>query len=233
MINEQAQARQLTIAKPLGQYIIPAWKRMLDTTTVLLAAPVWLPVALLVALAIKLSSAGPVLFVQQRVGFRGRRFNCYKFRTMRWNADQNVHENYTRNLMRSNRPMTKIDSIGDPRVIRFGTILRTSGLDELPQIINVLKGEMSLVGPRPCLPYEYDNYLPWHKHRFDGLPGLTGLWQVTGKNRTTFDEMVKLDVQYLRTASLRLDLMIMGKTLPAVILQVLESKAKRDRPGRK
>lgn len=232
MINEQVQARRLTIAKPRKLYGVPAWKRILDTATVLVAAPVWLPIALIVAALIKLSSPGPLFFVQQRVGYRGRRFNCYKFRTMRCNADQNVHESYTTNLMRSNRPMTKIDSIGDPRVIRFGTILRTSGLDELPQIINVLKGEMSLVGPRPCLPYEYDNYLPWHKHRFDGLPGLTGLWQVTGKNKTTFDEMVKLDVEYLNKASLRLDLIIMGKTLPAVMLQIIESKVKRDRQGR-
>jgi lipopolysaccharide/colanic/teichoic acid biosynthesis glycosyltransferase len=129
--------------------------------------------------------------------------------------------------------MTKIDSVGDPRVIRFGTILRTTGLDELPQIINILKGDMSVVGPRPCLPYEYDNYLPWHKHRFQGLPGLTGLWQVTGKNRTTFDEMVTLDVKYLRRASLWLDLTIILKTLPAILLQILESKAERDQPRRK
>ena len=233
MISQQAQTPRITIAKPLGQHYVPAWKRILDTTMVLIAAPLWLPISVFVAILIKSSSPGPVLFIQERVGLRGRRFNCYKFRTMRWNADQNVHQKYTKDLMRSNRPMTKIDSVGDPRVIRFGTMLRTIGLDELPQIINILKGDMSLVGPRPCLPYEYDNYLPWHKHRFHGLPGLTGLWQVTGKNRTTFDQMVTLDVKYLRSASPWLDLTSILKTLPAILLQVRESKAKRDEPRRK
>lgn len=134
--------------------------------------------------------------------------------------------------MRSKRPMTKIDSAGDPRVIRFGALLRTTGLDELPQIINVLKGEMSLVGPRPCLPYEYEHYLPWQRHRFNGLPGLTGLWQVTGKNRTTFDEMIELDIRYLERASLWLDLAIMAKTLPAVLMQVRETRMKRNKQRR-
>ena len=97
--------------------------------------------------------------------------------------------------MDSNTPMTKMDSKGDPRIIPFGWLLRSSGLDELPQLINVLRGEMSLVGPRPCLPYEYDRYLPWQRERFAAVPGLTGLWQVSGKNRTTFVEMIQLDIK--------------------------------------
>jgi len=226
MINQQAQAPQLTLAKPLRRPMVPSWKRIFDATAILVAAPFWVPLAALIALVIKGSSPGPVLFVQPRIGFRGRRFDCYKFRTMLLDADQNVHRRYARELMNSNRPMTKIDSIGDPRVIRFGNILRTSGLDELPQLINVLKGEMSLVGPRPCVPYEYDNYLPWHKHRLEGLPGLTGLWQVTGKNRTTFDEMVNLDITYLRQTSLWRDILIIAKTLPVVLLQLRTSRAK-------
>jgi lipopolysaccharide/colanic/teichoic acid biosynthesis glycosyltransferase len=124
--------------------------------------------------------------------------------------------------------MAKLDLHGDPRLIPGGWWLRASGLDELPQIINVLRGEMSLVGPRPCLPYEYDRYLPWQKERFSTLPGLTGLWQVSGKNKTTFDEMMHLDIHYARNKSLWLDLKILLMTVSAVIIEI-----KNTRRGRK
>jgi lipopolysaccharide/colanic/teichoic acid biosynthesis glycosyltransferase len=116
--------------------------------------------------------------------------------------------------------MEKLDDRNDPRVIRFGNLLRKTGLDELPQLFNVLRGEMSLVGPRPCLPYEAQNYQRWNFRRFDALPGITGLWQVNGKNRTTFKEMIRLDINYIEKASLWLDLKILFKTIPAIIDQV-------------
>jgi hypothetical protein len=134
-------------------------------------------------------------------------------------SDTAVHEAHVARLMESNGPMTKLDAHGDARLIPFGRLLRAAGLDELPQLINVLRGEMSLVGPRPCLPTEYDKHLPWQKDRFHTLPGLTGLWQVSGKNRTTFSEMIDLDLQYVQTRSLRLDLKILLKTIPLVLAE--------------
>ena len=117
--------------------------------------------------------------------------------------------------------MIKFEDLeSDPRLIPLAGLLRATGLDELPQIFNVLRGEMSLVGPRPCLPYEYDNYLPWQKRRFNSLPGITGLWQVSGKNKTTFNEMIQLDISYLSHRSLWLDLKIIFKTPPVLVLQL-------------
>ena len=136
------------------------WKRILDTLLILLVLPFLIPLSLLVALLIRSGSRGPVLFRQERVGYQGRRFVCFKFRTMFMDADTTTHQGHLHQLMNSEVPMMKMDSQGDPRIIPFGLLLRASGLDELPQLINVLRGEMSLVGPRPCLPYEYDNYLP-------------------------------------------------------------------------
>ena len=118
--------------------------------------------------------------------------------------------------------MTKLDAQNDPRLIPLGALLRATGLDELPQIINVLRGEMSFVGPRPCIPYEYERYQPWQRRRFDAVPGLTGLWQVSGKNRTTFNEMIRLDIEYSERLSLGLDLKIIFRTLPALLQQCLD-----------
>jgi lipopolysaccharide/colanic/teichoic acid biosynthesis glycosyltransferase len=123
--------------------------------------------------------------------------------------------------------MVKMDSRGDSRLIPGGWILRASGLDELPQVINVLRGEMSMVGPRPCLPYEYDRYLPWQRDRFAAVPGLTGLWQVSGKNRTTFEEMIRLDIEYARRQSWWLDLKIMLLTVPALLQQIGDTRRGR------
>ena len=200
------------------------WKRTLDVLLILLALPVLAPLALLIALLIRSGSRGPVLFKQERVGFRGRRFMCLKFRTMFVEADTSTHQGHLLQLMKSNTPMRKMDSEGDPRIIPFGLLLRASGLDELPQLINVLRGEMSLVGPRPCLTYEYDQYLPWQKERFQTVPGLTGLWQVSGKNKTTFVEMVLLDIKYAKHKTLWWDLKIIMMTVPALVIQMLESR---------
>jgi lipopolysaccharide/colanic/teichoic acid biosynthesis glycosyltransferase len=203
---------------------IPLWKRVLDVTLVLLALPVVLPLAVLIAALIRMVSAGPVLFRQERVGFLGGRFMCLKFRTMYVGADTATHQGHLNHLMDSDVPMVKLDARGDSRIIPCGRLLRASGLDELPQLINVLHGEMSLVGPRPCLSYESDRFLPWQRERFNTLPGLTGLWQVSGKNRTTFTEMMLLDIEYAREKTLWLDLLIMLKTLPAVAIQVFDSR---------
>jgi exopolysaccharide production protein ExoY len=207
---------------------VPIWKRALDIFCLLIAIPVLLPLIIMTILITKACSKGPLLFKQERVGLNGRRFILYKFRTMIPGADTAVHEEHVANLMKTDTPMTKLDAHGDARLIPFGRQLRAVGCDELPQLINVLRGEMSFVGPRPCLPGEYDRHLPWHRERFRTLPGLTGLWQVSGKNQTTFNEMIELDIQYVRTRSPWLDLKIMLKTIPAVMVE-----AKRATTGRR
>jgi lipopolysaccharide/colanic/teichoic acid biosynthesis glycosyltransferase len=200
------------------------WKRALDAFLILLAMPLLIPLGLLIALLIRCGSPGPVLFKQERVGYLGTRFRCFKFRTMFVDTETTTHEEHLHQLMNSNTPMMKMDSQGDPRIVPFGLLLRASGLDELPQLINVLRGEMSLVGPRPCLPYEYDKYLPWQKERFETVPGLTGFWQVSGKNRTTFVEMIQLDIKYAKNKTLWWDLKIILMTVPALIIQILETR---------
>ena len=178
------------------------------------------------AAIIKIVSPGPVFFQQERVGYRGRRFMCFKFRTMQVNSSTALHQEHLEDLMASNRPMSKLD-MQDPRVIPGGIWLRALGLDELPQLINVFRGDMSLVGPRPCVGYEYEKYLPRHRGRCATLPGLTGLWQVNDKNNTTFEEMIELDLKYVRTQSLGLDISILLRTLPAVIHQTYQVRRKK------
>jgi lipopolysaccharide/colanic/teichoic acid biosynthesis glycosyltransferase len=186
--------------------------------------PVWLPLMLLLILLIRISSSGPVFYRQKRVGLGGRHFLIWKFRTMKLDAETQTHQRHFEELMRKNFPMTKLDSFGDSRLAPFGRILRATGLDELPQIFNVLRGEMSLVGPRPCLPNEFGKYEPWQRKRVNCLPGLTGLWQVSGKNKTTFNEMIRMDLSYLNNISLLLDLQIIFKTGGAIARQLLESR---------
>jgi lipopolysaccharide/colanic/teichoic acid biosynthesis glycosyltransferase len=213
----------LADVKPARNGVIPLWKRFLDVFCIALALPLILPAVLVIAIGIKFVSRGPVLFRQERIGYQGRRFVCFKFRSMRVNANVAPHADYYKRLIHEQVPMTKMDKLGDRRLFPFGSLLRATGLDELPQLYNVLRGEMSLVGPRPCMPYEYENYSPWHKNRFRTLPGLTGLWQVSGKNKTTFDEMIKLDIAYASDRSLWLDLKIMLKTFAVVALQTKEA----------
>jgi exopolysaccharide production protein ExoY len=221
VFNERRLADETPLVGP-GRGL--RWKRVLDIAVIVLALPLLIPLMLVVAGLIRVVSAGPVLFKQERVGYLGRRFMCFKFRTMFVGADAVVHQGHLRHLMDSNTPMTKMDSEGDPRIIPFGLLLRSSGLDELPQLINVLRGEMSLVGPRPCLPYEYEKYLPWQKERFASFPGLTGLWQVSGKNRTTFVEMIQLDIRYARKKSLWFDVSILLRTVPALVMQIWQTR---------
>lgn len=210
-----------------GTHDVPRWKRVLDIILILAVTPLLLPLMVFIAILVRCVSAGPVLFRQERIGHLGRSFRCFKFRTMFVGNDAAVHQGHLKQLMDSNAPMVKMDMKGDPRIIPFGVVLRASGLDELPQIFNVLFGDMSLVGPRPCVGYEYERYLPWQKERFNVLPGLTGLWQVSGKNNTTFDEMMRLDIYYARHSSIWLDLRIIAKTIPALFIQMMETRRRR------
>ncbi len=206
---------------------LPIWKRAIDLVCCALALPFFALVAGIMALIIRLSSPGPLLFTQERVGLNGRRFRIFKFRTMHVGADTRGHQQHFTRLMGSNAPMQKLDNRGDSRLIAGAWILRSTGLDELPQVINVLRGEMSIVGPRPCIPYEYEQYSAAQRERCRAVPGLTGLWQVSGKNRTTFEEMIRLDCEYARRKSLGLDLKIIALTLPALAGQVLDHLASR------
>ena len=207
-----------------GSISKPGWKFALDITCILLALPIWLPLMILLMLVTRLASPGPIFYRQKRVGLGGRHFSIWKFRTMKVSAETQTHEHYLHELIRVDRPMTKLDNYGDPRLAPFGRFLRASGLDELPQIFNVLCGEMSLVGPRPCTPNEFAHYEPWQRERVNALPGLTGYWQVNGKNKTTFNEMIVMDLFYLKNLSILLDLKIILNTSAVIAGQLLESK---------
>jgi exopolysaccharide biosynthesis polyprenyl glycosylphosphotransferase len=194
-------------------------KRTSDVTIALLGLLLFAPVWLLVTVLIKLDSKGPVFYVQERVGMDGRIFVVYKFRTMHIGSDEEIHKEYQRkfiagraeaNLGDAGRPTYKIRN--DPRITRVGWVLRRLSLDEVPQLINVLRGDMSVVGPRPPIAYEVEAYELWHRKRLEMKPGLTGLWQVSGRNRLPFEEMVKLDLFYIENWSLLLDLRIIMRT---------------------
>ena len=191
--------------------------RALDLVAAVALVLLLAPLLLLLALIIKLDSPGPVLFRQQRVG-RGRRtFLVAKFRTMQHGADHDVHRDYMLALIESGTPAPKL--AGDARVTRFGAFLRRTSLDELPQLWNVLRGEMSLVGPRPPIPYEVDHYPPHWFERFLVKPGVTGLWQVSGRSEVSLEEMIELDVDYARRRSVLLNVWILLRTIPAVLSQ--------------
>ena len=209
-------------------YIMPLWKRAFDVIISLTFLIILSPLMLLTAFFIKIVSPGSVFFRQERVGQAGRIFNLLKFRTMNVNNDDSIHREYLKKLMNCNdseeSPMIKIVDIGnDNRIIMFGKIIRKSSIDELPQFINVFLGDMSLVGPRPCIPYEAEEFLHWHKQSFDIVPGITGLWQVSGNNKTTFKEMIRHDIEYATNRSFLLDLKIILKTPGVIIGQVFES----------
>jgi lipopolysaccharide/colanic/teichoic acid biosynthesis glycosyltransferase len=187
-----------------------------------------------IALLIKLDSAGPIFFVQDRVGARRRRnrqreivweiqnFPFYKFRSMKHNADDTIHREHIKAFLEGDvheeedgEAYFKLQD--DPRITRIGKFIRRTSLDELPQLFNVIKGDMSLVGPRPVPVYEVEGYLDWHHGRLAALPGITGMWQVNGRSRVTFEEMVSMDVNYIEQATLWADIKILLMTLPAVL----------------
>lgn len=192
-----------------------ALKRFVDVIVSTILLLFLTPVMMLVALAIRLESRGAVIFKQTRVGHKGRLFKVYKFRSMYEGADKDIAQLAKEN--EADGPIFKIR--GDPRITRVGHIIRKTSLDELPQLWNVLRGNMSLVGPRPALPREVAQYEDWHRKRLEAPPGLTGLWQVSGRSDVTFDEMMLLDIYYTERWSLMLDIMILLKTIPAVLLQ--------------
>jgi exopolysaccharide biosynthesis polyprenyl glycosylphosphotransferase len=202
-------------------------KRLMDLMWGSLALAMAAPLMAAVAIAVKLDSRGPVFFRQERVGAGGRRFRIYKFRTMRHGASEEAHRALVQGMM--SRPESRTGKalgdgqvvyklVDDERVTRLGRWLRRASLDELPQLINVLRGDMSLVGPRPPLPYECDVYDFWQYDRLQVKPGITGLWQVSGRNLLTYQRMCELDIEYVRRWSLWLDLKILLKTIPVVLL---------------
>jgi exopolysaccharide biosynthesis polyprenyl glycosylphosphotransferase len=201
-------------------------KRMFDVGGSLITLILLSPLLALIAALIKLTSKGPVFFRQTRVGQYGEKFTFLKFRTMDARNNSSIHKDYVRRFIsgkayfnegeHGQSPVYKL--VDDTRVTRVGRFLRRSSLDELPQLLNVLKGEMSLVGPRPPIPYECDDYELWHRRRLlEAKPGITGLWQVNGRSKTTFDDMVRLDLRYARSWSLWLDIKILLKTPQAVL----------------
>jgi len=194
-------------------------KRSLDLAASLLGLVLVSPILALVAISVKLESRGPILFRQERLGLGGRPFTLYKFRSMFSSAEQARHRDHARELIRGDAPPTQpgekvwVPIAADPRVTRLGAFLRRSHLDELPQLINIVRGEMSLVGPRPPIPYEVEVYEPWHLRRLSVIPGLTGLWQATAWGRISFDEGVALDLEYVDRRSFGVDLRLLGRTL--------------------
>ena len=203
-----------------------ALKRMIDLFGSLALLALLSPVFLMIAAAIKLTSRGPVLFRQKRIGEHGTPFTFLKFRSMYVNNDSSEHREYVRQLIEGKADKKPASGNGagvfkltnDPRITPVGKFLRRSSLDELPQLINVFQGEMSLVGPRPPVPYEVEAYATWHRRRLlEAKPGITGLWQVYGRSRVEFDDMVRLDLRYARECSPLLDLKILLQTPKAVI----------------
>jgi lipopolysaccharide/colanic/teichoic acid biosynthesis glycosyltransferase len=189
--------------------------RALDIVATVLVVVVFAPLIVAIALLVKADSPGPVLFRQQRVGRGQKPFRVAKFRTMRHGAGHDVHRDYILALIESGMPAPKLAC--DSRVTRFGAFLRSTSLDELPQLWNVLRGDMSLVGPRPPIPYEVERYPVHWFARFAVKPGVTGLWQVSGRSEVSLEEMIELDLEYVRRRSLLLNVWILVRTIPAVL----------------
>jgi lipopolysaccharide/colanic/teichoic acid biosynthesis glycosyltransferase len=201
-------------------------KRLLDVCGALAGIVLLSPLMLATAIAVAASSPGPIVFKQTRIGRKGVPFSFYKFRSMYCNNDDRIHRDYVATLIKGDvaaanqgdggKPLFKLKA--DPRVTRVGRFIRKTSLDELPQLFNVLKGDMSLVGPRPPVPYEVEKYQSWHLRRIlEARPGITGLWQVEGRSKTTFDEMVRLDLRYIGKCSLWFDLKLILRTVAVVL----------------
>ena len=200
-------------------------KRLMDLIFSAAGLAVISPGLLILGILVKLDSPGPVFFVQERVGLNGRTFRMIKFRSMRADSDPAIHQQFLEQLIQNGENHHELDADGkpvykivnDPRITRLGRLIRKTSLDELPQLCNVLRGDMSLVGPRPPIQYEVDAYKDWHMKRLYIRPGITGLWQVSGRNRLSFDQMVQLDIAYIEQWSLWTDIKILFRTIPVVL----------------
>jgi lipopolysaccharide/colanic/teichoic acid biosynthesis glycosyltransferase len=210
-----------------GRKAFRVLKRVMDVVGSILALVFFLPAFLVIACAVKVTSKGPIFFRQRRIGQHGKSFVFLKFRSMQVNNDAAIHREYVQKLIagKADKQPSAENEDGvykltqDPRITKIGAFLRKTSLDELPQFINVLKGEMSLVGPRPPVPYEVEAYDIWHRRRLlEAKPGITGLWQVSGRSRVKFDDMVRLDLRYARTWSPWTDVKILWRTPGAVVL---------------
>jgi len=220
-------------AEDLLSHPIPVWKRILDVLGGVALLVALAPLLMVIAVYIKIASPGPVFFKQERVGRGGRLFTMWKFRTMDVDNDTSAHRDYMASLINGEEnegaSMVKLDhSIS--KIIPLGSVLRKTAIDELPQLFNVVAGDMSLVGPRPPIPYEVERYQAWHRQRFDVLPGMTGLWQVSGKNRLTFNEMVRLDIRYARSVTPVSDFRILART-PFALAQEIGGGARESAPS--
>jgi lipopolysaccharide/colanic/teichoic acid biosynthesis glycosyltransferase len=209
----QVPAEALNFALPPDPWPYRVAKRSLDLGVAIVGLLLFLPLFPVIAALIRLDSRGPVFFVQKRVGRDGRLFSCFKFRSMVENAE--VMKSALADLNEATGPAFKIRE--DPRITEIGAFLRRSSLDEIPQLFNVLLGQMSVVGPRPQIPAEVELYEPWHRQRLRVKPGITCLWQIAGRSHIGFDEWMRLDLEYIRRRSMRLDLWTLFQTLPAVI----------------
>ncbi|MDR3575097.1 MAG: sugar transferase [Anaerolineaceae bacterium] len=244
MEREPELKRQKTISDAAfkltdrDQYLYYLSKRVLDIVISLIALILLFPIMVLIAILIRIDSAGPVIYIQKRVGserlkrndhfcWNQKEFSFYKFRTMVNKANSSIHQDFIKALINhddqeiqalqnSDTQVKKL--VNDPRVTRLGHFLRQSSLDELPQFWNVFRGDMSLIGPRPAIPYEVEMYKPWYFRRFEAKPGLTGLWQIVARNSADFDDMIRLDIEYVDNQSFWLDLKIMWMT-PWVIIR--------------
>ena len=219
-VVEHPEPLRLRIGSPRYAWWERALKRVFDIAFSLAVLVIGSPVFLLIAFLVKTSSPGPVLFRQTRLGLDGEPFDFYKFRSMRHNNDDTAHRDFCAEFINgaSAEERDKVfKMVADPRITRIGGFLRRTSLDELPQFWNVLKGEMSVVGPRPPIAYEFEHYQDWHKDRLRVKPGLTGLWQVSGRSQVGFDEMVMLDLHYISRWSFLLDLRIIARTIPVMV----------------
>jgi lipopolysaccharide/colanic/teichoic acid biosynthesis glycosyltransferase len=229
---QRLERQDLADLKPGPLYFVA--KRWLDWFGAALLVLLSLPLSIVIAILIKIETPGPFFFTQERIGSKRRykngtlaweirTFRVYKFRTMFHNSDQSLHIDYIRAFAhnraeRSTEPGAQFKLCNDPRITRIGRLLRIMSLDELPQLLNILRGEMSLVGPRPVPIYEVAEYKPEHWQRMAALPGLTGLWQISARSQVPFDEMIRLDLEYVRRQSLWFDFKILLGTIPAVLL---------------
>lgn len=220
--HPRSAGRLLSRTRP-AKRILKTVSRAVDILVSSLMIGLLSPLLLAIAAAVRLDSEGPAIFRQRRLGRHARAFQMYKFRTMRHGAESGIHEDHVRDMIVNRlstegsvtRQVFKVHP--DPRVTRIGRLLRRSSLDELPQLFNILRGDMSLVGFRPPIPYEVTEYPDWYFRRFDGRPGLTGLWQVSGRNERSYEEMVRLDIEYYNRRSWLLDLLLLARTVGAVI----------------